>query len=298
MGLFGSLTGLDQQKYAHNAILANLLVETAPAALKAEIARSILKVCQKFGAPTKFSDIQILAGISGLSRIKQMNFIAIACLESGIPSPIPNVIFMFIQNPSQSESQSSLDRLGVATQDLSRRAGRNLTWPGNGVREDLMSWLGTQSQNPSGSPSSATCAAMAVNCVLASYVIQTADERGARLIAEKAAAMLSEASPSDSIAMQNATADLTYLPRSQQMYIVAGVCLLNGIPSGISSITWSDVAFVEDLSENYIATVLGAIYRNNNILIHWPRARLDFQSLYYTGIPRSYDFCVDYIQPV
>ena len=73
MGLFGTLIGWDQQKDAHNAVLASHLVETASPRVKQNIARSLVRI-QRTVAHKSGSDKDILCKLSELSRIKQMNF--------------------------------------------------------------------------------------------------------------------------------------------------------------------------------------------------------------------------------
>ena len=140
MGIFGRLTGWDQQKDAHNAVLASYLSETASRELRIEIAKRIVLIQQQM-RPTMAGDPQsILADLSNRSRIVQMNFVALACNSLGIPPGLGGLQFQTVENPYRAEDESSLNRINVAIDDLSRRCGRRLSWPGNQERVDFRQW--------------------------------------------------------------------------------------------------------------------------------------------------------------
>jgi hypothetical protein len=141
MGFLGRITGWDQQKDAHNAVLASHLAETASPELRREIVKRLVLIQQQVrggGADPH----AIVADLSQQSRIVQMNFIALACNSMGIPPGPSGLHFQSVENPYRSENESSLNRIGVALDDLSRRSGRQLSWPGNHVRVDFLTWGG------------------------------------------------------------------------------------------------------------------------------------------------------------
>ena len=140
MGVLGRLIGWDQQQEAHNAVLANDLVEQASPQTMHRFVDALVKIQHNAGFYQNQPAEKILAILSDLSRIQQMNFIAIACIEAGIPSTVRGVEFAHVRNPYKADNASSLGRIGVAQKDLSRRAGRLLGWPGNNVKVDFLSW--------------------------------------------------------------------------------------------------------------------------------------------------------------
>lgn len=140
MGFLGRITGWDQQKDAHNAVLANYLADTATPELRQEIVKRIILIQQQVRAVGADNPKAIVAELSLRPRIVQMNFIALACNSMGIPSGLNGLHFEAVENPYRADNDSSLNRIGVALDDLSRRAGRQLSWPGNHVRIDFTRW--------------------------------------------------------------------------------------------------------------------------------------------------------------
>lgn len=144
MGLLGRLTGWDQQKDAHNAVLASYLVETASPKLRLEIVKRLILIQQQVRAAGAGDPHAIVADLSNQPRIVQMNFIALACNSMGIPSGLNGLQFESVENPHRADNDNSLSRIGVALDDLSRRSGRQLHWPGNHVKIDFLEWAGIQ----------------------------------------------------------------------------------------------------------------------------------------------------------
>lgn len=142
MGFLGRITGWDQQKDAHNAVLANYLADTASPELRREIVKRLVLIQQQVRAAGAGDPHAIVADLSNRPRIVQMNFIALACNSMGIPSGLNGLNFEGVENPYRSDNDSSLNRIGVALDDLSRRSGRQLSWPGNHVRIDFLTWGG------------------------------------------------------------------------------------------------------------------------------------------------------------
>lgn len=142
MGLLGRITGWDQQKDAHNAVLASYLADTASPDLRREIVKRLVLIQQQVRAAGAGDPLAIVADLSNRPRIVQMNFIALACNSMGMPSGLNGLHFQAVENPYRSDNDSSLNRIGVALDDLSRRSGRQFSWPGNHVRIDFLKWGG------------------------------------------------------------------------------------------------------------------------------------------------------------
>lgn len=144
MGILGRITGWGQQKDAHNAVLASYLAETASPELRLEIVKRLILIQQRVRAAGAGDSHLMVADLSNRSRIVQMNFIALACNSMGIPSGLNGLHFESVENPYRSDNDNSLSRIGVALDDLSRRSGRQLHWPGNHVKIDFLEWAGLQ----------------------------------------------------------------------------------------------------------------------------------------------------------
>lgn len=144
MGFLGRITGWDQQKDAHNAVLASHLSETASPDLRREIVKRLVLIQQQMRAAGAGDPHAIVADLSNRSRIVQMNFIALACNSMGIAPGLSGLHFQSVENPYRAENESSLNRIGVALDDLTRRSGRQLNWPGNHVRVDFLAWGGVR----------------------------------------------------------------------------------------------------------------------------------------------------------
>ncbi len=141
MGFLGRVTGWDQQRAAHNAVLANQLAETASPELRRKIVTQLVIIQQQVRAVAG-DPHAIVADLSQRPRIVQMNFIALACNSIGVPPGLHGLTFAAVDNPYHADDESSVSRIGVALDDLSRRSGRRLTWPGNDARIDFLSWAG------------------------------------------------------------------------------------------------------------------------------------------------------------
>jgi hypothetical protein len=142
MGFLGRITGWDRQKDAHNAVLASHLAETASPELRREIVKRLILIQQHMRGAGAGDPYAIVADLSNRPRIVQMNFIALACNSMGIPPSLNGLYFEAVENPYRSDNENSLMRIGVALDDLSRRSGRQLSWPGNHVRVDFLGWSG------------------------------------------------------------------------------------------------------------------------------------------------------------
>lgn len=123
-------------------MLASYLAETASPELRREIVKRLILIQQQVRAAGAGDPHAIVADLSNRPRIVQMNFIALACNSMSIPSGLNGLHFEGVENPYRSENDSSLSRIGVALDDLSRRSGRQLSWPGNHVKIDFLTWGG------------------------------------------------------------------------------------------------------------------------------------------------------------
>lgn len=145
MGFLGRMTGWDRQRDAHNAVLADHLAKVASPELKKAIAERLVVVQQQALGGGRGSPELLLRDLSDRPRIVQMNFIALACNSMGILPGLPGQSFVAVENPYRADNDSSLARIGVALDDLSRRSGQRLNWPGNHERIDFLCWAAFES---------------------------------------------------------------------------------------------------------------------------------------------------------
>lgn len=156
MGFFGRVTGWDRQKDAHNAVLASHLAETASQELRREIVKRLVIIQQQVRGGSAGDPHRIVAELSEQPRIVQMNFIAMACNSMGLPSGLPGLFFAEVTNPYRANNDSSRARIGVALDDLMRRSGSSLQWPGDHERIDFLTWGGFQASREASQPSTSS----------------------------------------------------------------------------------------------------------------------------------------------
>ena len=291
MGLLGRLTGWDQQKDAINAVLANHLAETASPELRRKIVDRIVTIQIQVRRERASDARAIVADLSNRSRIVQMNFIALACNNIGIPPSLNGLYFENVENPYRSDNESSLNRIGVALDDLSRRSGRQLHWPGNHVRIDFLSWLASDSESLD-----ENLMLLSINIALANYTIMVCDSDIMRLIATQ----LSIASGSDIHDMDSvhdSLNKLTNLSREMQMYLISQILLKNNIDPPIDGTAWNVCKFDDGVSDTEIFTAIKVIKKLSNTSIIYPKASLDFRTMYYSGICQDYGFSGGDITP-
>lgn len=145
MGMMGRLTGWSQQKDAHNAVLASHLAENADPDLRRTIAERLVLIERHVRRRLPEDAGRTLDRLTGLPRIVQMNFVALACNSLGIPPALPRLSFAEVDNPHLADDRSSLARIDFALSDLSRRSGQRLSWPGNEARIGFASWMAASS---------------------------------------------------------------------------------------------------------------------------------------------------------
>lgn len=130
MGFFGSLIGWDQSMGAVNAVLASYLIEKADRADRIKIAKEVARIIMSV-RPRQTPE-SLMQELSNDSRVIQMNFIALACDNLGIPPPVPNNVWTRIKNPYQLGKQIDELRISSAV-DAIKRDGVSVVWPGNNV---------------------------------------------------------------------------------------------------------------------------------------------------------------------
>ena len=134
MGLFGTLTGWDQQGEAVNVVLASQLIETASPELRQKIAKRIAElILEKIrGTPE-----EVLEKLSHRSRVVQMQFVALACNNLGISPNVPRVeCFHTVVNPNLAEGRCE-DRIASAVSTV-EKYGAHFKWPGDNVKVDFI----------------------------------------------------------------------------------------------------------------------------------------------------------------
>lgn len=146
MGLLGKLIGWDQQKDAWNAVLASNLVGNSSPELRRVIAERLILIQQQMRGHGAGAPSEILADLSSRSRMVQMNFVALACNSLGIPASI-GVPFAEVNNPYQSDSESSRARIGSCIKSIQRSYKVIIDWPGNEKKENFINWLPANEEN-------------------------------------------------------------------------------------------------------------------------------------------------------
>lgn len=134
MGLFGSLTGFDPAMGATNALLASHLLDISNVATRQEIAREALRFISQFrrGVPVD----EVLDQLSEMSRVTQMNFVALACDNLGIAPQQSGYVWWRAKNPHVVGRQVTECNLSVAVSML-EKDGHRVSWPGDEARIDF-----------------------------------------------------------------------------------------------------------------------------------------------------------------
>jgi len=99
MGLLGRMVGWDQQKEAHNAILANHFVENANMELRKKVVQQLVIIQHNVTSRRVEKANLIIGELSQQSRIIQMNFVALACNGIGVAPALNGLQFESVQNP-------------------------------------------------------------------------------------------------------------------------------------------------------------------------------------------------------
>lgn len=152
MGLLGRLTGWDQFGAQQNAVLATHLLDTAPAELRRQIATRVVNHMIEIYCGGSTAE-EVLDKLNSLPRGVQMQFIADACIDLGIPPNIKNHTFNYVKNPFRTRDWVSDKEIGYTVLSTKRliaahpelyAASGTIGWPGNDVKVDfttLRQWV-------------------------------------------------------------------------------------------------------------------------------------------------------------
>jgi hypothetical protein len=136
MGIFTSLFGWDQSMGAINAILASHVIETSGIQQRQMIATQVALIMQQVQRGR--SPEVLLGNLSEEPRVVQMNFVALACDDLGIPSPFPSNDWARVKNPYLIGKQVDPQRLAVTVDVIQRQNGMHVTWPGDSVKVNFL----------------------------------------------------------------------------------------------------------------------------------------------------------------
>jgi hypothetical protein len=138
MGLFGLLTGWDQNKAANNAVLASHLAEHLDGEQKKAIATLIANSILRFR--TRGSAEVILRELNKNCRVTQMNFIALACNDLGIQPLIKGSDWLSVRNPYLVGGYTKEKDISFSVRWYEKRSGVRVNWPGDDVKVDFLNW--------------------------------------------------------------------------------------------------------------------------------------------------------------
>lgn len=147
MGLFGSLIGWDQSMGANNAVLASYLLENSDSGMRKAIALQVADIIMSVQRTDRNS---ALAKLSEECRVTQMNFVAIACDNLGIPPPVANNVWSRLKNPYMIGTQVDETRIKVALGLLLKQDRARIEWPGNDSKVDFLHMFRTGELRQSG----------------------------------------------------------------------------------------------------------------------------------------------------
>ena len=128
MGFFISLFGWDQSMGALNAVLASHLIENGSLATNKLIAIQVIEIVRSVN--TNMSDEKVIADLNKANRVVQMNFIAIACDNLGIPPKVPNNVWTRIQNPYLVGQQVDESAIEASIDAIFKQDKCRVIWPG------------------------------------------------------------------------------------------------------------------------------------------------------------------------
>ena len=141
MGLLGRLTGWDQQKDAHNAVVGSHLADTAHADAKRRIAERIVEIQRQVKGRYAGSLDDILRDLDSQPRSVQMNFVALACNSLGIQPNVHGLYFNEVQNPYLAKGEATTERIDFVVRYVNARYPVQVGWPGNDRRVSFSAWL-------------------------------------------------------------------------------------------------------------------------------------------------------------
>lgn len=85
-------------------MLANYLLEFSPDYMRQKVAEEVVNIYKSVW-PRMYAE-QVCQNLNEKSRVVQMNFVAIACDNLGIPTPIGNNVWTRISNPNLIEHEA------------------------------------------------------------------------------------------------------------------------------------------------------------------------------------------------
>jgi hypothetical protein len=138
MGFFGSLIGLDQQKQAFNAVLANHFIENSSAGVKRQLAKQILTIQMDVKGRYAKSPAEELRDLSMQPRIVQMQFIALSCNNLGMGPKVPNNYFYEVENPYRARDGVNEMHFKAVIDTVAKNSSYRLTWPGDSAKLDFV----------------------------------------------------------------------------------------------------------------------------------------------------------------
>lgn len=143
MGLLRTLTGWDKTMAAVNAVMGSYLMENSDIPTKIMITNEIISIIStvRYG---KVSKETILSELSKDSRVIQMNFVALACDNLGIPPPFKNTYWERIKNPYAVGSQVEEVRVESAISSIQRDDPKEISWPGISTSFNFESLIETE----------------------------------------------------------------------------------------------------------------------------------------------------------
>ncbi|PQJ96877.1 hypothetical protein CXB77_05535 (plasmid) [Chromatium okenii] len=91
---------MDQLNGAHNAVMANYLLEQSTSATRITITKRLLVLSTSDrGDEMQLPPEEIAESLNSSLRTVQMNFVALACDNLGIAPPVPNTFWIHMNNP-------------------------------------------------------------------------------------------------------------------------------------------------------------------------------------------------------
>jgi hypothetical protein len=132
MGLIGAMFGWDKSMGANNAVLASHLLENISEDLKLEITNQIILIIRS--VYPRMTEEQALLDLNKASRIAQLNFVALACDNLGIPPLIKKNAWTRIKNPHAVARDIDIDKINAAIASVLMQDRVQINWPGNNVK--------------------------------------------------------------------------------------------------------------------------------------------------------------------
>lgn len=135
---------------------------------------------------------------------------------------------------------------------------------------------------------------IALNAIMANRFVKISEKSVLQQIATEAAQLVG-GNPAGAESMQNAMADLTYIPRIEQMHIIAAVCTVLGIGPDIPGCEWIPVRYQPGVTDDLLITSLGVLRDLRTTNIVWSKNRIDFQAMYWRGLNIDYDATFEFL---